>query len=96
LKKLALVESLEEAFERHREIVERGTEDPMWPDGVNANVVRSQIIFYRNQLKELCRKQRCRMPAVVRRKIPRPLFPTFMAPNSRAGADYFPSMKKGA
>lgn len=31
-----------------------GCNDPFWTDGVNLNLVRNHVIYYKNQISELC------------------------------------------
>ena len=32
---------------------ENGCNDPFWPDGVNLNLVRNHVLYYRRQIREL-------------------------------------------
>ena len=45
--------SLTREFNRWDEIYKNGTYDPFWPDGVNLNLVRNHILYYKRQIKEL-------------------------------------------
>lgn len=52
----SLVNSINESFARWDHIYQHGTSDPFWPDGVNANLVRNHIIYFRRQLEEMPRE----------------------------------------
>lgn len=44
--------ALEKSFARWDFIREHGSSDPFWADGVNMNLVRNHIIFYKQKLSE--------------------------------------------
>lgn len=44
--------ALEKSFARWNYIRENGCSDPFWADGVNMNLVRNHIIFYKQKLSE--------------------------------------------
>jgi len=48
------VEGIKDSVHRWNEIREKGSNDPFWPDGVNMNLVRNHIIYYQEQIRELC------------------------------------------
>ena len=48
-----LITSLKERFARWSEIEENGAKDPFWPDGVNINIVRSHILYYKKEIEQL-------------------------------------------
>lgn len=75
---------LRRSFARYKEIIEHGTSDPFWPDGVNANLVRNHIIFYKGKLKEM--NYRFGLPLPEEYSIPTPdvVDPNYMAPGSKA------------
>ena len=37
-------------------IMEKGCNDPYWPDGANMNLVRNHVIYYKYKMSELCNK----------------------------------------
>ena len=41
-----------ESRERWADLYENGGSDPFWPDGVNLNLVRNHILWYRHQIEE--------------------------------------------
>ena len=43
-----------ESISRWKHINKNGCNDPSWPDGVNMNLVRNHIIWYKRRLEELC------------------------------------------
>lgn len=48
------LEELEKAYAQWQRLYENGGSDPFWPDGVNLNLVRNHIIYYKGQIKETC------------------------------------------
>lgn len=45
-------EELRKSYERWKYIYENGCSDPAWPDGVNLNLVRNHIIYYKTLIEE--------------------------------------------
>ena len=45
-------QKIKDAWERWQYILEHGTSDPLWADGVNMNLVRNHILYYQNQIRE--------------------------------------------
>lgn len=43
---------LEREYQRWNHIAANGCQDPFWPDGVNMNLVRNHIIYWRRLLDE--------------------------------------------
>ncbi|MGB9804325.1 hypothetical protein [Desulfofundulus sp.] len=78
------VAALKERFDRHAEILARGTADPFYPDGVNANLVRNHILYYRKRLEEICSQTFLALPEIYFRPVPEPVSEDCMAPGSRA------------
>ena len=46
------VASLQERFDRWDNVYENGCRDPFWTDGVNLNLIRQHIIFYKSELEK--------------------------------------------
>ena len=44
---------LEESFERWDHVYAYGASDPNWADGVNLNLIRNHIMYYRRKLEEM-------------------------------------------
>lgn len=65
-----LVAELERAYERHASILKHGTTDPFWHDGVNLGLVRSHIIYFREEVARLCDRYLLPLPEVARRPVP--------------------------
>ncbi|AEG14512.1 hypothetical protein Desku_0913 [Desulfofundulus kuznetsovii DSM 6115] len=82
------VAALKERFERHAEILAKGTTDPFYPDGVNANLVRNHILYYRKRLEEICSQSFLALPEIYFRPVPEPVDESYMAPGSRAAKLY--------
>lgn len=45
---------LEKAYDRWQRLYEDGGSDPFWPDGVNLDLVRNHIIYFKGQIEETC------------------------------------------
>lgn len=45
-------EKLRQSYAHWQHLYENGGSDPTWPDGVNLNLVRNHIIYYKCQLEE--------------------------------------------
>ena len=50
------VEEIRKSVKRWNDIRLGGSQDPFWPDGVNMNLVRNHIIYYRRNICEMCEK----------------------------------------
>jgi len=48
------LDELEKSYARWRNLYENDGSDPFWPDGVNLNLVRNHIIYYKRQIEETC------------------------------------------
>lgn len=49
-----LINQLQESFSRWEYLYNNGGSDPFWSDGVNLNLVRNHILYYKSQILELC------------------------------------------
>lgn len=49
-----LTEELISEYGRWNEVYEHGTNDPTWADGVNLNLVRNHILYWKRKIEELC------------------------------------------
>lgn len=47
-----LAARLRESYAEHKHILEHGCNDPFYEDGVNLNLVRNHILYYKRQCKE--------------------------------------------
>lgn len=45
---------LEKAYAHWQRLYENGGSDPTWPDGVNLDLVRNHIIYFKGQIEETC------------------------------------------
>lgn len=50
------IEGIIESVEHWKDILENGCNDPFWPDGCNANLVRNHIIYYKRKIETMCEK----------------------------------------
>lgn len=80
----ACVRGLEESFRRHVQVLAEGTCDPFYPDGVNANLVRNHIIYYKKRLEEICSQTLLPLPDAYYRLMPEEVDHWYMAPGSKA------------
>lgn len=46
------IEELAERFDRWDEIYQNGCNDPSWSDGVNLNLIRNHILYYKKAIEE--------------------------------------------
>ena len=68
---------LEKAFARWDDIYENGCNDPFWPDGMNLNLVRNHIIYYRALLEET--PTLFGFPEIYNREVPPEVPQSYMA-----------------
>lgn len=54
---------------------EEGCVDPNWSDGVNLNLVRNHIIFYKKKIRRVCDESGLVIPSIYYRPLP-PEMPT--------------------
>ena len=59
---------LQKSFDRWDYLYTQGGSDPFWPDGVNLNLVRNHILYYKSQIEESCKPEN--YPAVYHRETP--------------------------
>lgn len=45
-----------------KEILNRGCNDPFWPDGCNLNLTRNHVIYYKYQISEMCEESGTPLP----------------------------------
>lgn len=69
--------ALESSFARWDYIHEHGCSDPFWADGVNMNLVRNHIIYYKQQLSE--EATLFLLPEAYYREVPPEVDSNFMA-----------------
>lgn len=48
------LEELGKAYAQWQQLYENGGSDPFWPDGVNLNLIRNHIIYFKGQIEETC------------------------------------------
>ena len=46
------IEELAERFDRWNDVYQNGGHDPTWADGVNLNLIRNHILYYKRALEE--------------------------------------------
>lgn len=46
------IEELSERFDRWDDVYQNGCHDPSWPDGVNLNLIRNHIMYYKKAIEE--------------------------------------------
>ena len=71
------VTELQKSHNRWAHIFEHGCNDPLWEDGVNLNLVRNHIHYYRGKIEETMTPEN--YPAVYFEKIPPKVDSKYMA-----------------
>ncbi len=66
----ALVAQCNERYDRWNYLRENGGADPFWSDGVNLNLIRNHICYYKREIKALCEQYSLVIPSVVFRSMP--------------------------
>lgn len=51
-----------ESVHRWKKIGECGCSDPFWPDGINMNLVRNHIIYYKRTIYDICSENNFTIP----------------------------------
>ncbi len=46
------IEELAERFERWDDVYQNGCHDPTWSDGVNLNLIRNYILYYKGKIEK--------------------------------------------
>jgi len=68
---------LQKAFDRWDDIHVNGCNDPGWPDGVNLNLVRNHVLYYRRQIEE--NLNLFGYPEIYNREVPPKVAQSYMA-----------------
>lgn len=66
----ALIAQCNEHYDRWKYLRENGGADPFWSDGVNLNLIRNHICYYRRKIKALCEHYHLLIPSVCFRDLP--------------------------
>lgn len=74
-----LVAECENSYNRWQDIYENGCSDPFWEDGLNLNIIRNHITYYRNKIKDLCERSLFERPEILLREIPPKVDNKYMA-----------------
>jgi squalene cyclase len=75
---------LRKSFEMWNELKNNGGTDPSWSDGVNMNLIRNHILYYKDQL---LRNQPENLPAIYFTKTPPEVDSNYMANKEKICAD---------
>lgn len=67
---------LADRFSHWEQMYAHGGSDPFWPDGVNLNLVRNHILYYKRKLEEICNGS---LPEIYHRETPPEVDPDYMA-----------------
>ena len=51
-----------DSIKRWKYLLNEGGNDPVWPDGVNMNLVRNHILSYKRKIRELCHANSITIP----------------------------------
>ena len=71
--------SCQESYDSWKCIYNGGGSDPFWADGVNLNLVRNHIIYYKRQMQEISEEYGCFLPEVYYREVPPKVESDYMA-----------------
>ena len=74
-----LTVSCQESYDSWKCIYNGGGSDPFWADGVNLNLVRNHIIYYKRQMQEISEEYGCFLPEVYYREVPPKVESDYMA-----------------
>ena len=78
-----IAENMKWELKNWESIRENGCYDPLWPDGVNMNLVRNHIIHDKKELYRLCGEAGIPLPAVYYEPIPSKVDGKYMAKNGQ-------------
>lgn len=68
---------LKSAYAQWQQLYLDGGNDPFWPDGVNLNLVRNHIIYFKEQIEETCPLYMA--DELYQRELPPEVDPSYMA-----------------
>lgn len=71
------VKELKDAYEHWNDLFENGCYDPTWEDGVNLNLIRNHMIYYKKQIEEQYNEHE--KPDIYYRELPKEVEATYMA-----------------
>ncbi|MBP5604268.1 MAG: hypothetical protein J6X60_01815 [Ruminiclostridium sp.] len=80
-----LTRSLQDSFDRWDQLNKYGGSDPCWADGINMNLVRSHIMYYKSQMEN--KYGSGEYPDIYYRETPSEVPPDFMANPEQIRAD---------
>lgn len=55
-------EGIVSSLQRWKYINENGCDDPAWQDGMNMNLVRNHILYYKRKISEICEENKISFP----------------------------------
>ena len=59
-----------ETIEKWKSHAENGCSDPLWSDGVNMNLLRNHVIYYKRQILSLCEQENIPQPEELSLPVP--------------------------
>lgn len=74
-----LSQNIEESFKQWEYLRDFGGSDPFWQDGVNMNLVRNHISYYRRKIEEICNKSEITLSDIYNREVPPEVNHEYMA-----------------
>lgn len=79
-KELAELEKeLKKSFEQWKLGKEHGLYDPFYPDGVNMNLIRNHIMYYKNEIEKICKEKGLPLPEIYFEETPPKVDSKYMA-----------------
>lgn len=85
------LEELEKSYAQWQQLYEHGGSDPFWPDGVNLDLVRNHIIYFKGQIEETC--PLCMADELYLRELPPEVDQNYMANPERIRVQARQSLK---
>lgn len=63
-------------------MVQKGCQDPFWTDGVNLNLTRNHVIYYKGEIVRICEEANIELPGEYYMPLPPEVDGNFMADSS--------------
>lgn len=74
-----LISEIEREIQHWKDMKEHGCSDPFCCDGLNMNLTRNHILYYKNQIYDLCIENEILIPDIVNVPTPPKVNNTYMA-----------------
>ncbi len=74
-----IIGGIEESYKRWDNIFKNGCNDPSFPDGVNLNLIRNHIIYFKQLIEDICNSEGFDYPGVYYKILPPLVKDNYMA-----------------